>query len=45
VDIVQENITGIFVPPYDPKALRDAILYLWNNPISHKRWGRRKKIY
>jgi glycosyltransferase involved in cell wall biosynthesis len=32
VDIIQENVTGIFVPPYDVKALREAILYLWNNP-------------
>lgn len=39
VDIIQENVTGIFVPPYDPKALRDAILYLWNNPEIAKKMG------
>lgn len=39
VDIIQENVTGIFVPPYDPLELRKAILYLWNNPDIAKRMG------
>jgi glycosyltransferase involved in cell wall biosynthesis len=39
VDIIQENVTGIFVPPYDPQAMREAILYLWNNPDVAKRMG------
>lgn len=39
VDIIQENVTGIFVPPYDPAALRAAILHLWNNPDIARRMG------
>jgi glycosyltransferase involved in cell wall biosynthesis len=31
-DVIQEGKTGIFIPPQDPRALRDAIQYLWNNP-------------
>jgi len=40
VDVIQENKTGIFVPPGDPKALRDAIEYLWNNPEIAEKMGR-----
>lgn len=39
VDIIQDGITGIFVPPKDPQALRSAILYLWNNPDIAKKMG------
>jgi glycosyltransferase involved in cell wall biosynthesis len=31
-DIIIEGKTGLFVPPEDPRALRDAIKYLWDNP-------------
>lgn len=45
VDIIQENISGIFVPPYDPQALREAILYLWNNPEIAKKMGEEGRKY
>ena len=32
VDVIREGVTGIFVPPGDPKALREAIAHLLNNP-------------
>jgi glycosyltransferase involved in cell wall biosynthesis len=31
-DIVVEDETGLYVKPEDPRALRQAIEYLWNNP-------------
>ncbi len=31
-DVIQEGKTGLFVPPQDPRSLREAIQYLWNNP-------------
>jgi glycosyltransferase involved in cell wall biosynthesis len=40
VDIIQEGKTGIFVPVGDPGALREAILYLWNNPKIAEEMGR-----
>lgn len=39
-DVIQEGITGMFVPPQDPRALREAIHYLWNNPEIAERMGR-----
>lgn len=39
VDIVIDGVTGLYVPPKDPKALRDAIIYLWNNPEIAKKMG------
>jgi glycosyltransferase involved in cell wall biosynthesis len=32
VDIIEEGKTGLYVPLNDPRAMRDAITYLWNNP-------------
>jgi glycosyltransferase involved in cell wall biosynthesis len=31
-DVIQEGKTGLLVPPQDPRSLREAIQYLWNNP-------------
>lgn len=31
-DVIQEGKTGFFVPVGDERALREKILYLWNNP-------------
>jgi O-antigen/teichoic acid export membrane protein/glycosyltransferase involved in cell wall biosynthesis len=39
VDVIQEGITGIFVPPGDPAALRAAIQYLWDHPEVAERMG------
>jgi glycosyltransferase involved in cell wall biosynthesis len=38
-DVIQEGITGIFVPPQDPVALGEAIRYLWQNPDIAERMG------
>lgn len=32
VDVIRDGVTGIFVPPGDAGALREAILYLWGHP-------------
>jgi peptidoglycan/xylan/chitin deacetylase (PgdA/CDA1 family) len=31
-DVIQEGTTGLFVPPGDVGALRDAIRFLWSHP-------------
>ncbi len=33
IGVIQEGKTGLFVPQGDPRALRAAIEYLWNNPV------------
>jgi len=38
-DVIQEGKTGLFVPPHDPRALKNAILHLWNNPEIAKTMG------
>jgi glycosyltransferase involved in cell wall biosynthesis len=45
VDVIQDGVTGIFVPQGDPKAMREAILYLWNNPDVADRMGRAGREY
>jgi glycosyltransferase involved in cell wall biosynthesis len=45
VDVIQEGITGIFVPPKDPVALREAIQALWNNPDLTERMGKSAREY
>ncbi|MDI6802826.1 MAG: glycosyltransferase family 4 protein [Bacteroidota bacterium] len=45
VDVIQEGITGIFVPPQDPQALREAILNLWNNPELAVQMGKAARKY
>jgi glycosyltransferase involved in cell wall biosynthesis len=39
VDIVRHGVNGLCVPPEDPKALREAIVYLWNHPDEAQRMG------
>jgi glycosyltransferase involved in cell wall biosynthesis len=39
VDIIEDGKTGIFVPVGDTRALREAILYLWNHPEEAQRMG------
>lgn len=41
VDVVQDGVTGIFVPPGDPVALRAAILELAGDPEAAEAMGRR----
>jgi glycosyltransferase involved in cell wall biosynthesis len=45
-DVLQDGVNGIFVPPRDPRALRESIDYLWSHPEECERMGRegRKRI-
>lgn len=45
VDVIEEGITGLFVPQGDPKALREAILELWNDPERAKKMGQAARQY
>jgi glycosyltransferase involved in cell wall biosynthesis len=45
VDIIQEGKTGLFVPVGDSGALRQAILYLWNNPRIAEEMGKNGRAY
>jgi glycosyltransferase involved in cell wall biosynthesis len=45
VDVVQEGITGLFVPVGDAKALRKAMLDLWNDPARAREMGRAARAY
>ena len=38
-DVIQDGKTGIFVPQGDPKALRDAINYLFTHPEEARNMG------
>lgn len=38
-DVVVDGANGLYVPPGDPVALREAILRLWNDPAEAKRLG------
>ncbi|MER3523678.1 MAG: hypothetical protein C4326_06305 [Ignavibacteria bacterium] len=45
VDVMEDGVTGLFVPVGDVKALREAILYLWNNVELAERMGRAGRAY
>lgn len=45
VDIIREGETGIFVPPGDPDALREAIHDLWNDPVLAEHMGQAARRY
>ena len=45
VDVLQDGVTGMYVPQGDPAALREAILKLWNNPALAAEMGRRGREY
>jgi len=40
VDVIQEGVTGLYVPVGDAGALRAAILSLWNEPQRAQQMGR-----
>jgi glycosyltransferase involved in cell wall biosynthesis len=44
-DHIQDGKTGIYVPVGDPKALREAIQYLWDNPEIAERMGREARTF
>ena len=39
VDIVRDGVDGVYVPPRDPRALREAIVHLLENPAEVERMG------
>ncbi len=43
VDIIQDGVTGIYVPVGDPVALRGAMLSLWNEPQRAQTMGARAR--
>jgi glycosyltransferase involved in cell wall biosynthesis len=45
VDVIQEGVTGIYVPVGDADALRKAILTLWNEPQRAKEMGRNARAF
>lgn len=40
IDVIRDNVTGIYVPQGDPEALRKAIKDLWNNPERAEKMGK-----
>lgn len=40
VDVIRDGAQGLYVPPGDPRALRQAIEYLLGNPEEAQRMGR-----
>ena len=45
VDVIQEGITGLYVPIGDAGALRAAILSLWNDPLRARQMGQNARAY
>lgn len=38
-DLLEDGVTGLFVPPGDPRALREAMEHLWRHPEVCERMG------
>jgi glycosyltransferase involved in cell wall biosynthesis len=45
VDVIQEGVTGLYVPIGDAAAMRAAILSLWNEPTRAQQMGRNARAY
>jgi len=45
VDVIQDGVTGIYVPVGDPGALQQAMLSLWNEPQRAHAMGRCARTY
>ena len=45
IDVIQEGITGLFVPLGDLKAMQSAIIELWNDPERCKKMGAAARKY
>lgn len=45
VDVIQEGVTGLYVPIGDAVALRTAILSLWNEPLRAQQMGRNARAW
>jgi glycosyltransferase involved in cell wall biosynthesis len=45
VDVIQDGVTGVYVPVGDPAALRQAMLSLWTEPQKAHAMGARARAY
>jgi glycosyltransferase involved in cell wall biosynthesis len=45
VDVVEEGVTGMYVPVGDAAALRKAMLALWNDPQRAREMGRAARAH
>jgi glycosyltransferase involved in cell wall biosynthesis len=45
VDVIDEGVTGLYVPVGDAAALRTAILTLWNEPMRCQQMGRNARAF
>lgn len=45
IDVIEDGVTGIFVPPGDPVALREAIEELWKDPGKCEKMGRKARKF
>jgi glycosyltransferase involved in cell wall biosynthesis len=45
VDVIQDGVTGIYVPVGDAAAMRTAILSLWNEPQRARQMGQDARAY
>jgi len=45
VDVIDEGVTGLFVPIGDAHALRKAMLSLWNEPLRARQMGQNARAY
>jgi glycosyltransferase involved in cell wall biosynthesis len=45
VDVIQDGVTGVYVPAGNPAALREAMLSLWNEPQKAHAMGARARAY
>lgn len=45
VDVIEEGVTGLFVPVGDARAMRAAILSLWNDPGRARAMGQAARAY
>jgi glycosyltransferase involved in cell wall biosynthesis len=45
VDVIEEGVTGLYVPVGDAAALRTAISSLWNEPLRAQQMGRNARAH
>jgi glycosyltransferase involved in cell wall biosynthesis len=45
VDVIEEGVTGLYVPIGDAPALRTAMLSLWNEPLRSQRMGQNARAF
>jgi glycosyltransferase involved in cell wall biosynthesis len=43
-EVVEEDVTGLLVPPADSEALAAALVRLWNDPAERMRFGRAGRL-